>query len=146
MIRSANVRQSFGYPARAPEAWLFLKGRTASKKALVLTAGHYTLRAQGPGQVLKNLKQERGLAINTLKFEARKACAATSVLLYATLTDIDIALYELTETIRICNGVLVPRHLSYPVNQLSRQIPNCGALPGTMRSNRHALSTPMYSR
>jgi hypothetical protein len=51
----------------------------------------------GPGQVLKNLRQERALAING-KFESRKACAATSVLLYATMTDIDIALYELTES------------------------------------------------
>jgi V8-like Glu-specific endopeptidase len=100
--RDDPIRQRLSNTVRLPGpcsgSLVIFEGRTASEKALVLTAGHCTLRAPGPGQVLKNLKQERALAINTLKFEARKACAATSVLLYATMTDIDIALYELTES------------------------------------------------
>jgi hypothetical protein len=88
--RDDPIRQRLANTVRLPGpcsgSLVIFEGRTASEKALVLSAGHCTLRALGPGQVLKNLKQERALAINTLKFEARKACAATSVLLYATMT------------------------------------------------------------
>src|SRR5882757_4864008 len=85
-------------PGPCSGSLVVFEGRTASEKALVLTAGHCTLRAPGPGEVFRNRKQERALTINTRKFEARKACAATGTLLYATMTDIDIALYELTES------------------------------------------------
>jgi hypothetical protein len=85
------------------------EGRTALQKALVLTAGHCIgigsakygnsrIPLPGAGEVFKNLKQEGTFTIITPRPERRKECIGVSTLLYATLTDIDIALYELTET------------------------------------------------
>jgi hypothetical protein len=100
--RDDPIRQRLANTVRLPGpcsgSLVIFEGRTVSEKALVLTAGHCTLRAPGPGEVFKNLKQELPLAINSVKFEGRKACAATSALLYASMTGIDIALYELTES------------------------------------------------
>jgi hypothetical protein len=80
------------------------EGHTASQKALVLTAGHCIGKGSaggypGPGEVFKNQKMDGTfLTIRTLGREHQGACIGLNALLYATMTDTDIALYELTET------------------------------------------------
>jgi len=48
-------------PGPCSGSLVVFEGRTASEKALVLTAGHCTLRAPGPGEVFRTRKQERAL-------------------------------------------------------------------------------------
>jgi len=83
-----------------------LKGRSKSEKALVLTAGHCTgegkadfgVKAPTAGEVLRNLKIERAFTINTGILAAHRACVGVDELVYATMTDLDIALYQLSES------------------------------------------------
>jgi len=93
-------------PAPCSGTLVTFEGRAANRKALVLTAGHcigigsveFGAKAPGAGEVFKNFKQDNIFTVNTPRPELRKACVGSSELVYATLTEIDVAVYELSET------------------------------------------------
>ena len=86
-------------------AFVTLKGRTRSKRGLLLTSGHCIMMGRAaiyggrlavpaPGDA----KDHRTLTLETGNAAAPRACIKTDELLYATLTGLDIAIYRLTET------------------------------------------------
>jgi V8-like Glu-specific endopeptidase len=85
-----------------------LKGRAKTEKGLILTSGHCVRRGQAtihgrtmvpaPGEVLVRIKEERTFALDTGNAAAPRACVNADELVYATLTQLDVAIYQLTET------------------------------------------------
>jgi hypothetical protein len=84
-----------------------LKGRAKSDRGLILTSGHCVGRGKAtilrhtlpaPGEVLLHVKEERTFALDTGNAAAPRACVSADELVYATLTQLDLAIYQLTET------------------------------------------------
>jgi hypothetical protein len=51
-----------------------------------------------PGEVLVHVAERRGFSLETGRAAAPRACAGSDQLIYATVTDVDLAIYRLTET------------------------------------------------
>ena len=75
-----------------------LKGRSKSENCTGEGKADFGVKAPTAGEVLRNLKIERAFTINTGILAAHRACVGVDELVYATMTDLDIALYQLTES------------------------------------------------
>jgi trypsin-like peptidase len=92
---------------RCSGAFVTLEGRSKSARGLILTSGHCIGRGgarirgvvqPGPGEVFLHVAQRRGFSLETGNAAAPRACAGADELMYATVTDVDVAIYRLAET------------------------------------------------
>jgi len=89
-------------------SFVTFKGRNESERGLLLTSGHCVGRGgasflrrfvvPAPGEVLLHVKERRTFTLDTGNAAAPRACLGADELVYATMTDLDIAIYRLTET------------------------------------------------
>jgi len=94
------------FRARCSASLVNLKGRSKSERGLILTSGHCVRRGSAsimgrymaPGEVLQHLEENRTFTLDTGNAAAPRACVSADQLVYATLTDLDVAIYRLTET------------------------------------------------
>jgi len=95
-------------------SFVTLKGRSKSERGLILTSGHCVGRGTAsllrrfvvpaPGEVLRHLEERRSFTLDTGNAAAPRACLSADELMYATMTDLDIAIYRLTETYEEIEG------------------------------------------
>jgi hypothetical protein len=105
---TASMRE----PLRCSGAFVTLAGRSGSARGLILGSGHCVgqgavkvKRKDGgvmsfpdAGEVLSRVADERWVTLETGRSDEPRACARSDQIVYATMTDADIMILQLTET------------------------------------------------
>ena len=103
-LKSLNVDNSYDFEgivklSNCSGSLIAFNGQPLSAPAIVMTNGHCISRPGGflkPGEVLTNFKQPRGMKLYDKNFQLHNIKATQ--ILYATMTNTDVAFYELDET------------------------------------------------
>lgn len=104
----ARLKGTVEHKTSCSASLVTVPGRSLSKKAWVLTAGHCigmgkskifgTFAVRAAGEVFHNFKLQTAFTLDTGNLAEPRTCIGVEQLLYATLTGRDIALYQLSES------------------------------------------------